>query len=290
MELLARPLLMARRARALVPALYSVARFPLVSEPRRHRLPGRLIVSVTSYPPRYPTLAYTLRSLLDQHVKADRTILWVTASDYELLPRAVFGMRRFGLEIETCPEQRSFKKILPALERAPESFIVTADDDTYYDSRWLEALTDQFDTSRPAVLCRRAHLARREHDGTFAPYSSWPRDLLMEGDSAPRSDVFPTGSGGVLYYPGALPPRTLDYAVASKLCPSADDIWLYWMGRTSGTLYRQVGGPFDQLNWPYTHRVGLYTGNNEGGGNDAAFRAMQAHFGSIESDSRKGHQ
>jgi hypothetical protein len=42
-----------------------------------HNLPGELIVSLTSYPDRFPTLHKTVRSLLSQDMLADRTILWV---------------------------------------------------------------------------------------------------------------------------------------------------------------------------------------------------------------------
>src|SRR5690606_14037408 len=36
------------------------------ARPQPHRLPGRLVVSITSYPARYGTLHYPLRCLLDQ--------------------------------------------------------------------------------------------------------------------------------------------------------------------------------------------------------------------------------
>jgi hypothetical protein len=242
-------------------------------------------VSLTSYPPRYPSLIHTIKSVLDQQVQADTTILWVAESDYRTLPRAVLGMQRHGLEIATCEDLRSFKKVLPLLKRAPSSFIVTADDDVYYDSRWLELLVEEFNPETPAILCRRAHRVRQDAEGRMSPYSEWDKGIIMSRESSGRQDVFPTGVGGVLYFPGSLSALATDHETGLHLCPYSDDVWLYWMGRMAGSLYRQVGGAFTELSWPYAHRTGLFNRNIEGGENDAAIRAMEARFGVLHNAS-----
>src|SRR5690606_34955355 len=56
---------------------------------KKHALPGRLIVSLTSYPARFKGLAKTLRTLLAQTVRPDRLILWVAHSDVIKLPKEV---------------------------------------------------------------------------------------------------------------------------------------------------------------------------------------------------------
>src|SRR3954466_7969070 len=76
----------------------AVAHFSRTSG-RPHRLPGELIVSLTSYPPRYPTLAKTLKSLLAQDVWADRTILWLEEKDVSALPDDVRALTEVGLEV-----------------------------------------------------------------------------------------------------------------------------------------------------------------------------------------------
>ena len=47
----------------LVRAKRRIAAFPVYPRKRKHGLPGELVVSLTSYPPRYATLGLTLRSL-----------------------------------------------------------------------------------------------------------------------------------------------------------------------------------------------------------------------------------
>src|SRR5262249_15606303 len=75
---------------------------------RPHGLPRPLIVSLTSYPPRFPTLALTLKCLLTQSVTPDHLVLWVTRDDFSLLPRDVLDLRSHDLEIALAPDLRSF--------------------------------------------------------------------------------------------------------------------------------------------------------------------------------------
>ena len=148
-----------------------------------------------------------------------------------------------GLEILLCDDLRSFKKIIPVLERWPDSFVLTADDDLYYPPDWLQTIVAGFSPARPAIVCRRAHLPARAADGRLAPYGEWQHEIDMRDDPSPRHGLFPTGIGGVLYYPGSLAPEVTNREAFLRLCPRADDVWLYWMGRRAGTRYRQVGGP-----------------------------------------------
>ncbi|MFL5306246.1 MAG: glycosyltransferase family 2 protein [Polyangia bacterium] len=268
-----------RRIRTLAPVYGELLRFPRHARAPRHGLPGELIVSLTSYPPRYPVLVNTLKSLLDQTVKPDRLILWIAAGDEELLPAAVRRLAAYGLEILVCDDLRSFKKIIPVLERWPDSFVLTADDDLYYPPDWLQTIVAGFSPAQPAIVCRRAHLPARAADGRLAPYGDWQHEIDMRDDPSPRQGLFPTGIGGVLYYPGSLAPEVTDREAFLRLCPRADDVWLYWMGRRAGTRYRQVGGPFTQISWPRSQRVSLWLENVAAGENDRQIRAVEDHYG-----------
>src|ERR1700733_9463682 len=76
-----------------------MARWHLARPGKPHSLPGKLIVSVTSFPPRFGTLALALRSLLRQTVTADQTVLWIVHKDMPLLPRNVLALQSDGLTI-----------------------------------------------------------------------------------------------------------------------------------------------------------------------------------------------
>jgi hypothetical protein len=90
-----------------------------------------------------------------------------------------------------------------------------------------------------------------------------------------RNDLFPTGVGGVLYPPGSLDPEVMNEGAALATCPSADDVWLYWMAKRAGTQWCQVGGGFPQIVWPGSQATSLLSENVGRGANDRALAAVQ---------------
>jgi hypothetical protein len=248
---------------------------------RPHTLPAALIVSVTSYPPRFGTLALTLHSLLRQSVQADRTILWLAHADIRLLPREVSDLQAAGLEIRATEDMRSYKKIIPALDAFPDAFICTADDDIYYWPTWLERLVEEqivesTKTTEPVVTCYRAHEIELDSQGYFKSYNVWSQDVLKKENS---KLLFPTGMGGVIYPPGILTHTASDREAAFTLCPHNDDIWLYWIGRRNGATYKTVGRSREFALWRGSQRESLFHINVELGGNDDQIRKLADRYG-----------
>ena len=191
---------------------------------RRHDLAGKVYISVASYPRRFATLDLTLRCLLSQSVSADGVLLWIPPGTERALPRAVTKLRRVGLTIRESPvDHGPFNKIVHALPLYPEATIVIADDDVSYPREWLAGLIDAHIANPSSVLAYRAHAIGRAGDGTIAPYNHWRP--AGKGDE----HVLATGVGGVLYPPDALHPDVTNATLFSKLCPTADDLWLCWM-------------------------------------------------------------
>ncbi len=237
--------------------------------PRPHGLRAPLIVSLTSYPARFPGLHLVLRSLLSQTVAADRVILWLDAGDEARVTPEILAL---DVEIRICPNWRSYKKIVPVLLEAPDAFVVTADDDVYYGPDWLEALLRR---AEAGVVCHRAHRVTQA-GAVPAPYGDWQRNIAAP-DAGPL--IFPTGVGGVLYAPGVFHPDVTDAALFQALAPSADDVWLYWMHRLAGSRPEKIGGRFRITEWPGSQAQNLRGGNLVGDGNDRAVRAMLDHYG-----------
>jgi hypothetical protein len=261
----------------------------LPSRPRPHGLAAPLIVSVTSYPLRFRTLALSIKCLLSQSIAPDAVILWIADADRQALPGNVLALQKCGLTIEYTEDLRSYKKIIPALRRFPDAFIATADDDVYYWPTWLEELVGAYSPGRREILCHRVNRIRLGADGRPLPYTEW--EFEHEG-AEPSPLLFPTGVGGVLYPPGHLHRDVLDEATFRALCPSTDDAWLYWMALRGGSLFRrtQLGDPLargggsssrmSMTPWPGSQEVTLWQENvPHGGGNDDQIQNLVDRFG-----------
>jgi hypothetical protein len=185
-------------------------------------------------------------------------------------------MRERGLEIRTCDDLRSYKKLIPAIEAFPDAFIATADDDIYYRRDWLETLVRR--SKIGIITCHRAHRIKRNPDGRIAPYLQWDFDIQHRAAREPSTDILPTGVGGMLYPPGSLAPIVTDRSKFQQLCPDGDDLWFYWCARMAGTNFRKVGGMMRLITWEGSQQSSLWT-SNEAGGNDRMIAALEREFG-----------
>lgn len=238
-----------------------------------HGRSRELIVSLTSYPKRFSTLHLTLKSLLTQSVRPDRVILWLAEADKNAVPPAVAALQRDGLEIRYCDDLKSFKKIIPTLSTFPAADVTTADDDLYYWSDWLKQLLAAADRFQGNVVAHRLHRVVCDAQG-IRPYREWPQNILDQTED-PRN--FATGCLGVFYPAGCFHPDVLDRNAFMRLCPEADDVWLYWMVRRNSRFELHSGHQYEQVNWPGSQAVSLWKQNRQG--NDVQIEAMIKTYG-----------
>lgn len=268
----------ARHARLLRRAVSAVEAFPSVKSKRKHGLAGGLIVSLTSHPPRFATLAPTLRSLLDQTAQADSVILWLSHGDAEKLPNDVISLKAHGLQVRETSDLRSFTKLVPSLVEYPDSYIVTVDDDLYYAPEFLSRLVDGVKPGEKTILGLRAHFAKFDPDGNARPYNSWEFETAKLIDVEGKGAIFLTGVGGVLYPPGCFSSKVTDQETFMALCPRADDVWFFAMSILAGTPRRRLTGKFDVVNWPSSQDCGLMHENVHNSANDAQIARVFSHF------------
>lgn len=237
-----------------------------------------LAISLTSYPKRFPKLHLTLKTLLTQSVRADHVILWIAHSDMAELPASVLGLRKYGLEIRTCDDLRSYKKIVPLLASGFTGHIVTADDDVYYPVDWLKELVNEAKVQggKNTVFFHRGHKISLDDRKRPKPYKLWT-PVLTPGVAS--NMYFPTGVGGVLYPPDVFDPRVVDAALFQECCPDTDDIWLFLMARLRGAKWQKVGHRFHFRSWLGTQEFGLRVENVENNRNDTQFQAAMLLLG-----------
>jgi protein O-GlcNAc transferase len=251
------------------------ARWSTKRAARRHPLPRRLVVSLTSYPQRFPTLHWTLKCLLSQSVAPDEVILCIAREDKARLPDEVLTLQDDGLTIKFSEDLGPYTKIVPALVQYPDAYVVTADDDIYYGPAWLEELVAH-ERAGGEILCHRAHRIRIGSNGIPLAYQKWEYETRHK---KPCSLIFPTGCGGVLYPPGVLHRDVMNTRLFRELCPSNDDVWLYWMMRRNGVVARRIGSRRLLPMWRGTQRAALWPVNVVGGANDKSVKAMTERFG-----------
>ena len=200
----------------------------------REMRPQRLIVSLTSYPPKIKDTVYAVYSLLRQSLKPDEVVLWLAEEQFpnreKDLPRRLLALRRNGLSIRWCRDLKSYKKLVPALREYPDALIATADDDIFYDRDWLKILYEQERKTPQYLNCHRAHQITFDGD-KINTYGAWNWNV-SSGEASFLN--FCTSGAGVLWSRNKLDPRVTDEAAFFELCPYADDIWFWSMAVLAG--------------------------------------------------------
>lgn len=182
----------------------------------------RVIVSLTSYQPRFSTLHICLSSLLKQSIRPYKITLWIAKAEYSLLPKRVINLCKGKIEIALCDDIKSYKKIIYTAQRYPDHIIVTCDDDIIYPSNWLDSLIFENKRDPEAIVCHRARYMTFDPNANLNPYWLWP-NLNREHKSIL---VFPVGVGGVLYPPNCFYKDLYNSEKFLSLSPHGDDIWL----------------------------------------------------------------
>lgn len=201
-------------------------------------LNSKVIVSLTTYGERTKLVYITIDTIMRQTVKPYKVILWLSEEEYpngeEDLPDAL--LIRLNncpiFEIRFCEDLKPHKKYYEAMTQYPDYTIVTADDDVFYPSNWLETLILLHMKYPDCICCSVAHEITIDEDGEIMKYSEWNHQVDKVG---PSMRLCPVGVGGVLYPPASL---NIDYCkkdIIKKTCLYADDLWLKTMSLLNHT-------------------------------------------------------
>ena len=193
----------------------------------------QLIVSLTSFPGRIGSVDRTVNTLLQQTLKPDRLVLYLAGSQFPGgtadLPESLLELQGYGLEIRWCDDLRSYKKLVPALRDFPEDIIVTADDDIYYQSDWLESLYRSFLRDPDCIHTRRACFLKYYNNGLVDIYAHY-----ANGRCIPYYGNQLMGGAGTLYPPHSLHEDVFDTGQIKTLIPTYDDIYFWAMAVING--------------------------------------------------------
>lgn len=239
-----------------------------------------LIASLTTYGTRLHTVYLPIASLMRQSLRPDRIILWLEEGLRDSpLPASLELLKRRGLEVEYCPDLKSYKKLIPAMRAHPDAVIVTFDDDMIYDFGLIDRLVSSYRSRPDCVHTARMRRIVMTPDGKIAPYTRWP---LVDDDTISPLNLA-TGGAGTLYPPHLFGPEMCDESLFLSLAPTADDLWFKAMELHSGIdvvkapTLSTTGDDYIPV-LPIDWRRGLVKTNITGGGNDATVRALHRYF------------
>ncbi len=245
-----------------------------------------LIVSLTSFPPRIPTLHRCIQSLLEQRTRPDRVILWLADEQFpnreKDLPQNLLALRERGLSISWCDDLKPHKKYYQTMQQAPEAIVVTVDDDVEYDSDLLSDLMAAHGKHPRAVVCQCAREMKFTEDGTPHPYSEWNVAAPDKYRDKPEMLLLPIGVRGVLYPPHCLDARVFDQAKLKELALCADDLWLRIMGILHGTPVLLVAPRVSLRYIPTTQETALWKSNLAENKNDEYLKNLLDEYSDVK--------
>jgi hypothetical protein len=245
--------------------------------PKSEQKKPQFIITLTSYGKRLKrTAPYAIASLLSQKTAPDRIILWTVCS--EKIPGKLQKLMEYGLEVKFCEDIRSYKKLIPALQKFPEDVLVTADDDILYPADWFSKLKNAYQYNPSSIYCHRAHEILFDENKKILPYLDWRWEV--KSIEQPKR-LFPTGVGGILYPPHSLDSHVTDVSLFTRLAPFADDIWFWAMTRLAGTQVSLVKDNYNEVFSLDTSVSSLAEYNNDRKGNDEQLAAVLTEFPQI---------
>jgi len=243
-------------------------------QPRKQQL----IVSLTTYPKRFNIVYLTIESLMNQTIKPDKIILWLSKEELndEELPRNILKLKLRGLDIRIVDENlRSYKKLVYSLKEFSCCNIITCDDDTIYPKFFVEGLYNKIKISPNNVIAYRCSLIEKLENNKLQPYLSWRSPQTNQ----PSFSLFPTGVGGILYPPNSLHSTVVKKELFLQLSPSSDDIWFKAMALLNNTktvMVRKKSIEFPLI--PNSQHDALWHTNVVDNKNDEQLKNVFNHF------------
>lgn len=243
----------------------------------------KVVVSLTSYGRRVTKiLPYTIISLLRQTYKPDVILLWLDWNHWNdnNLPKSLKHLQQYGLTVCYCEDFKSYKKLIPTLNKYPNDIIITCDDDVFYKKDMIEKLVLAYQEDPSCVYSHRAHKITFSEKGFLKPYNDWNMDVSGMKDRL----IFPTGVGGCLYKRSLLYSDICREDLFMKLAPAADDIWFYFMEfmqKTKCVVLPHKGYSFIFLDvfYQYFHKeASLSNSNCKESQNDIQIRKVMEYY------------
>ena len=260
---------------------YTLGETPAAGTQPVEVLDKELIVSLTTYGKRLYDVYLAIESIMQNSLKPNRIVLWL---EYSLrdkpLPITLQRQQQRGLEIGFTHDIKSYKKLIPTLQKYPDAYYITIDDDVIYDFDLIENLVRSYMARPGYVHANVVHRMALGKGGHPLPYRKW---LRFGGYSTPHPHNFAIGFGAVLYPPGCFHKEVLNEEAFMRLAPKGDDIWFFAMARLIGTLTVKAESRYADDDCVLTNQsvqdIALFNTNINACANDEQIKAVFHKYG-----------
>lgn len=250
-----------------------------------------VIISFTAIESRLNSVNYTIMSILAGEVIPEGIYIYLDKNTLEIASNKSSLLKKFiklgYVHLKKVEDVRSYKKLIFALEDHPQKYIIVCDDDMLYPKYWLSSLLKTYQKWQDPklIVCHRAHKVSFKKDGSFFPYNLWSKEVTSEGEKSVL--FFPTGTGGVLYPPNAMPEITKNADLFQEVAPTNDDIWFWFCAihnKCSFALAEKEFNNKDFLETPNSQVVSLWGTNVGQNANDSQLKDTLSYFKEISTE------
>ena len=265
-------------------------------------LPARLVVTLSSIPPRFDDLGPTLQSLIHQNAPADEIILYIPHSYRRFpewdgrLPDAPAGVSIRRVAVDYGPAT----KVLPAIREfsGQDVDILFCDDDRNFDPGWIRRFRE-LRSSKPGICLAEAGKDLSDLNGLTRDSARLPRVRIKKKNwkdrvksilrvrnrrtslflSSGYCDVF-LGTRGVLVRPEFFTDAVFDIP---DVLWTVDDYWLSGhLERNGVPIWVNASAPFireREIARVSSLRRMIYGGHGRREANDACIRYHRENYG-----------
>lgn len=235
-----------------------------------------IIVSLTSFPARINTVWLTIETILRQTIKPKHIILWLSRDQFpskSYLPPNLICLEKRGLKIELVEgDLKSHKKYYYSFIEYPDDYIITIDDDVFYNTKLIEFLWYAHLNYPDCICCNESHFISFTEDKQLRPYKTWLHNFNF--DLLPSKLLCPIGIGGVLYPPHSLSKLVTQTDIFMQCCPRADDLWLKAMSLIANRKVVQTSYHSMFMPVKISHNTTL-SSSNISSGNDIQLQSLR---------------
>jgi len=219
---------------------------------------NKIIISMTSYPKRIKYVAKAFASILTTNIDKSlyHCVLVLSKLEFPNLEQDLPNDLKLIIEnkfievIWTEDNTKSHKKLMPTLEKYPNSPILIIDDDVYRNELWLKTFIED----------------HKKYPNDIIVGAFWKRFILRNNNLQELVCIHDTyntakycgklmigykpanGTGGTLYPPGTFTDkRFFDKNLYMELSPSSDETWQFCFNIIEKRTFRQLNIPHKEI-------------------------------------------